>query len=223
MQPVAQKALFKRLLLPLCITLAVASCAQLSKQDSAAEIIDEQANAVTIASVRAEDELDNASLTAEAPEVVETLELAEAMPIGLWQRLRDGFALTPETMPASVVKQRDWYLRNPSYLKTVFGRAEPFIFYVTEQLAEAGLPLELALLPIVESTYDPLAYSHSHAVGLWQFIPSTGESLGLRRDRWYDGRRDVIDSTDAAITYLTRLHNRFDNDWLLALAAYNSG
>ena len=128
MQPVAQKALFKRLLLPLCITLAVASCAQLSKQDSAAEIIDEQATAVTIASVRAEDELDNASLTAEAPEVVETLELAEAMPIGLWQRLRDGFALTPETMPASVVKQRDWYLRNPSYLKTVFGRAEPFIF-----------------------------------------------------------------------------------------------
>ena len=230
MQPVAQKAVFKRLLLPLCITLAVASCAQLSKQDSAAEIIDEQANAVTIASVRTEGELDNASLTAEAlqkaeapDEVVDTLQLAEAMPIGLWQRLRDGFALTPETMPASVVKQRDWYLRNPSYLKTVFGRAEPFIFYVTEQLAEAGLPLELALLPIVESTYDPLAYSHSHAVGLWQFIPSTGESLGLRRDRWYDGRRDVIDSTDAAITYLTRLHNRFDNDWLLALAAYNSG
>lgn len=153
----------------------------------------------------------------------ETLTTIEPMSVDLWQRLREGFALTPETMPASVTKQRDWYLRNPSYLKTVFGRAEPFIYYVTEQLAEAGLPLELALLPIVESTYDPLAYSHSHAVGLWQFIPSTGASLGLRRDRWYDGRRDVVASTDAAITYLTRLHRRFDNDWLLALAAYNSG
>ena len=168
-------------------------------------------------------ELDDKTLTAEPLDQAENAKLAETLPTDLWQRLRSGFALTPESIPASVVKQRDWYLRNPSYLKTVFGRAEPFIFYVTEQLSEAGLPLELALLPIVESTYDPLAYSHSHAVGLWQFIPSTGESLGLRRDRWYDGRRDVIDSTDAAITYLTRLHRRFDNDWLLALAAYNSG
>jgi membrane-bound lytic murein transglycosylase D len=148
--------------------------------------------------------------------------------INLWQRLRDGFSLAPEAltadhMPASVAKQRDWYLRNPSYLETVFGRARPFIFYVTEQLDQAGLPLELALLPIVESTYDPLAYSHSHAVGLWQFIPSTAASLGLRRDRWYDGRRDVIYSTQAAITYLGQLNKRFDGDWLLALAAYNSG
>ena len=161
--------------------------------------------------------------TSEAINSTEAVVAAEKIPIDLWQRLRDGFALTPDTMPASVAKQRDWYLRNPSYLKTVFGRAEPFIYYVTEQLAEAGLPLELALLPIVESTYDPLAYSHSHAVGLWQFMPSTGASLGLRRDRWYDGRRDVVASTDAAITYLTRLHRRFDKDWLLALAAYNSG
>jgi len=141
----------------------------------------------------------------------------------LWQRIRSGHNLTPEVLPASVLKQRDWYLRNPSYLATVFGRAEPFIFYVTDELDKAGLPLELALLPIVESTYDPLAYSHSHAVGLWQFIPSTAKSFGLRRDRWYDGRRDVIYSTQAAVKYLKYLHRRFDNDWLLALAAYNSG
>ncbi|MGB1868299.1 MAG: LysM peptidoglycan-binding domain-containing protein [Porticoccaceae bacterium] len=141
----------------------------------------------------------------------------------LWQRIREGYKLTPDEMHASVIKQRDWYLRNPSYLATVFGRAEPFIFYVTEQLDNAGLPLELALLPIVESTYDPLAYSHSHAVGLWQFIPSTAKSFGLRRDRWYDGRRDVIYSTQAAVKYLQYLHRRFDGDWLLALAAYNSG
>jgi membrane-bound lytic murein transglycosylase D len=233
--PEVPKALSKRLVLPLYIALASVSCAQLSKQDSAVVLIEETSNAVA-----AQNTDDQAQLTetgvlvkhlkqsevpnpAEAYNIAQAPDLSAVLPIDLWQRLRDGFALTPESMPASVTKQRDWYLRNPSYLKTVFGRAEPFIFYVTEQLAAAGMPLELALLPIVESTYDPLAYSHSHAVGLWQFIPSTGASLGLRRDRWYDGRRDVIDSTDAAITYLTRLHRRFDSDWLLALAAYNSG
>ena len=152
--------------------------------------------------------------------------VTEAAPVkkhDLWQRIRSGHDLTPKVLPASVLKQRDWYLRNPSYLATVFNRAEPFIFYVTDELEKAGLPLELALLPIVESTYDPLAYSHSHAVGLWQFIPSTAKAFGLRRDRWYDGRRDVIYSTQAAVRYLQYLHKRFDNDWLLALAAYNSG
>ena len=161
-------------------------------------------------------------ITEESAEVI-VEEVAEPVEIDLWQRIRDGYKLTPETLPETVIKQRNWYLRNPSYLKTVFNRARPYIYYVTDQLDKAGLPLELALLPIVESTYDPLAYSHSHAVGLWQFIPSTGKALGLRRDRWYDGRRDVIYSTQAAITYLEQLNRRFDNDWLLALAAYNSG
>ena len=164
-----------------------------------------------------------ASKTVLEPLSVVVEEIPEPVEIDLWQRIRDGYNLTPESMPDSVRKQRDWYLRNPSYLKTVFSRARPYIYYVTDELDKAGLPLELALLPIVESTYDPLAYSHSHAVGLWQFIPSTGKSLGLRRDRWYDGRRDVIYSTQAAITYLKKLNKRFDNDWLLALAAYNSG
>lgn len=242
MQPVAPKALPVPRQRPLrsglsfsLLALITAGCALLpeAKPDASApeavvpvsaDTIPDTATATEVASVSAEETLvaDSAD-TSEAINSTATLATAEPLPIDLWQRLRDGFALTPETMPASVTKQRDWYLRNPSYLKTVFGRADPFIYYVTEQLAEAGLPLELALLPIVESTYDPLAYSHSHAVGLWQFIPSTGASLGLRRDRWYDGRRDVVASTDAAITYLTRLHRRFDNDWLLALAAYNSG
>ncbi len=172
-------------------------------------------------------------ISAETEAASENVILAEAATIAeadeptaepdLWQRIRDGYKLAPDEMHASVIKQRDWYLRNPSYLATVFGRAEPFIYYVTQELDTAGLPLELALLPIVESTYDPLAYSHSHAVGLWQFIPSTAKSFGLRRDRWYDGRRDVIYSTQAAVKYLKALHRRFDGDWLLALAAYNSG
>ncbi len=169
-----------------------------------------QVEPATLAVIEAEPEL--------VPQVV-----AEPQIPDLWERIRSGHNLTPEVLPASVLKQRNWYQRNPSYLATVFSRAEPFIHYVTDELDRAGLPLELALLPIVESTYDPLAYSHSHAVGLWQFIPSTAKSFGLRRDRWYDGRRDVIYSTQAAVKYLTYLHRRFDGDWLLALAAYNSG
>ena len=158
-----------------------------------------------------------------AAPAVEEIPAVAAVPDDLWQHIRSGYNLSPAQMHETVAKQISWYQRNPNYLKTVFGRAEPFIFYVTDELDKAGLPLELALLPIVESTYDPLAYSHSHAVGLWQFIPSTARSLGLHRDRWYDGRRDVVLSTQAAIKYLKYLHRRFDNDWLLALAAYNSG
>ena len=140
-----------------------------------------------------------------------------------WQKIRDGYQLDLSDLPPKVQKQRDWYLENPNYLRIVLKRAEPFIFYVADQLDTAGLPLELVFLPIIESTYDPLAYSPSHAAGLWQFIPSTARQFGLERDRWYDGRRDVVQSTEAAITYLSYLHRRFDSDWLLALAAYNSG
>ena len=144
-------------------------------------------------------------------------------PDDLWERIRLGYQLDLSNLPKDAVEQRKWYIDNPNYLKAVFSRAEPFIYYVTEQLEQAGLPLELALLPIVESTYDPLAYSPSHAAGLWQFIPSTAKQFGLERNAWYDGRRDIVSSTKAAIKYLTYLNNRFDNDWLLALAAYNSG
>jgi len=160
-----------------------------------------------------------------AEEPLSTLEepMTTSDPEDLWQRIRLGYQLDLNNLPDAVKKQRQWYINNPSYLKAVFSRAEPFIYYITDQLEQAGLPLELALLPIVESTYDPLAYSPSHAAGLWQFIPSTAKQFGLERNRWYDGRRDVINSTHAAIKYLSYLNNRFDNDWLLALAAYNSG
>ena len=161
---------------------------------------------------------DNPEPIAEQQVVEKPLEEPE-----FWQKIRDGYQLDLSDLPAKVQKQRDWYLENPNYLRIVLKRAEPFIFYVADQLDTAGLPLELVFLPIIESTYDPLAYSPSHAAGLWQFIPSTARQFGLERDRWYDGRRDVVQSTEAAITYLSYLHRRFDSDWLLALAAYNSG
>lgn len=95
--------------------------------------------------------------------------------------------------------------------------------YIVERLDERGMPLELALLPIVESAFDPFAYSHGRASGMWQIIPGTGKMLGLKQNWWYDGRRDVVESTRAALDYLEKLNKRFDGDWLLALAAYNSG
>ena len=173
-----------------------------------------------------------ADLASERQELITTSEVSSVAVVSiesntiqmdLWQRIRAGYQLNLENYPASVLEQRDWYIKHPRYISTVVKRAKPFIHYVTEQLSESGLPLELVLLPIIESTYDAYAYSPSHAAGLWQFIPATASRFGLERDRWYDGRRDVVASTAAAIDYLSYLNRRFNNDWLLALAAYNAG
>jgi membrane-bound lytic murein transglycosylase D len=119
--------------------------------------------------------------------------------------------------------QFDWYERNPMYMAKISKRAERYIYYVVDQLEAKGLPSELALLPVIESTYDPFAYSHGRAAGIWQFIPATGRMFKLEVDWWRDGRRDIVASTNAAISYLENLSNYYDGDWLLALAAYNSG
>ena len=122
-----------------------------------------------------------------------------------------------------VAVQRNWYLKHPEYMARVTRRAQPFLFYITSQIEEQEMPLELALLPIVESAFDPFAYSHGRAAGMWQFIPGTARRFGIRQSWWYDGRRDVIASTDGALSYLTYLYKYFDGNWLHALAAYNSG
>jgi membrane-bound lytic murein transglycosylase D len=148
--------------------------------------------------------------------------LAPADPEDLWGRLRDGFAL-PHTSNARIEPQLNWYRNNPRYLDRVFDRADPYLYYILEQLEARDMPNEIALLPVVESAFDPFAYSHGRAAGLWQFIPGTGKRFGLKQDWWYDGRRDVLASTGAALDYLEYLHKTFDGDWMLALAAYNSG
>lgn len=122
-----------------------------------------------------------------------------------------------------IKKYKNWIQKRPEYLPTISKRAEPYLFFIVEELEKNNMPIELALLPIVESAFDPFAYSHGSASGMWQFIASTGKSFGLKQNWWYDGRRDVYLSTQAAIKYLKYLHNRFDNNWLHALAAYNSG
>ncbi|MBL4940868.1 MAG: LysM peptidoglycan-binding domain-containing protein [Colwellia sp.] len=140
----------------------------------------------------------------------------------VWQRIRAQLTIDiPENN--RVISQRNWYVKHPRYLTRVAKRAEPFLYYIVEELEKNGVPIELALLPIVESAFDPFAYSHGRASGMWQFVPATGKRFGMKQNWWYDGRRDVIASTDGAIKYMKYLHKFFDGDWLLALAAYNSG
>ena len=119
--------------------------------------------------------------------------------------------------------QKKWYLRHPSYMNRVSKRASPFLYYIVEEIERREMPLEIALLPIVESAFDPFAYSHGSAAGMWQFISGTAKRFGMRQTWWYDGRRDVIASTHGALDYLQYLHKYFDGNWLHALAAYNSG
>jgi len=140
----------------------------------------------------------------------------------LLERVRAGYQLAVVEHPL-VSSELDWYVRNASYLQRVFGRAQRYLHHVTVALETRGMPLELALLPVVESAYNPFAESRSRAVGLWQFIAPTGERFGLKRNGWQDQRRDVIESTRAALDYLQFLHDAFEGDWLLAIAAYNNG
>lgn len=124
---------------------------------------------------------------------------------------------------ARLIAQKNWYLKHPSYMQRVSNRAAPFLYHIVTEIEKRGIPMEIALLPIVESAFDPFAYSHGSAAGMWQFISGTGKRFGLKQTWWYDGRRDVIASTQGALDYLTYLHKFFDGNWLHALAAYNSG
>ena len=146
------------------------------------------------------------------------------IPQDVWERMRLGFQLQDGLgVNPRIEQQRLWFASNPSFLENAGDRGSLYIHYIVERLEERNMPLELALLPVIESAYNPLAYSRADAVGLWQFIPSTGRYFNLRQTRFYDGRRDITASTTAALDYLTRLHDMFNGDWLLALAAYNSG
>jgi membrane-bound lytic murein transglycosylase D len=162
---------------------------------------------------------------AESPAAEEATPVAGITPAqytDLLDRMRAGFKLDPTVNPA-VEQQLRWFVNNPDYLERSFARSELYLYHIVTELESRGMPLEIALLPIVESAFEPYAYSRARASGLWQFIPDTGSRFGLKQDWWYDGRRDVVESTRAALDYLQSLHDEFNGDWLLAIAAYNCG
>jgi membrane-bound lytic murein transglycosylase D len=139
----------------------------------------------------------------------------------LWDRIRTGFAM-PDLGGALVVARQNWYAARPQQLKIIFERSKRYLYHIVEELEKRGMPTELALLPMVESAFNPMAYSRSHASGLWQFIPSTGKRYELQQNSWYDARRDILASTAAALDYLQFLYE-MHGDWHLALASYNWG
>jgi membrane-bound lytic murein transglycosylase D len=139
----------------------------------------------------------------------------------LWPRIRSGFAMR-ELDTRLVAKHEKWYVDHPDYFARMTDRARRYLYFITEEVERRGMPSEIALLPMIESAFNPGAYSRSRASGIWQFMPSTGKKFGMQQNWWYDGRRDVISATNGALDYLQKLHDMF-GDWDLALAAYNCG
>lgn len=146
---------------------------------------------------------------------------ASAAPEDLWERIRNGFAL-PELDTPLVQQHEAWYANRPEYVQRMVERSQRYLFFIVEEVEKRGMPTEIALLPMIESAYNPKAYSRSHASGIWQFIPATGRNYGLEQNWWYDKRRDILAATRAALNYLQSLYDMFGS-WDLALAAYNWG
>ena len=139
----------------------------------------------------------------------------------LFQRLRAGYQL-PEEENTPIDQQIAFFVKKPDFLSRTFERAERYLYYVTTELEARHMPAELAMLPVIESAYNPYAYSRARAAGIWQFVAPTATRYQVRVNWWQDGRRDIVDSTRAALDYLEVLHQRF-GDWELAIAAYNCG
>ncbi len=139
----------------------------------------------------------------------------------LWARIKDGYAM-PDIESEYTAAHEEWYASRPDYVKRMVERSQKYLFHVVEEVQKRGMPTEIALLPMIESAFNPQANSRSHASGIWQFVPSTGKTFGLKQNWWVDNRRDVTAATGAALDYLQKLHGMFGT-WDLALAAYNAG
>ena len=156
-----------------------------------------------------------------ASHVLDQVEISDEEASDVWGRIRRGFRM-PELEGPLVEKHEDWYSDRPDYVARMIDRSRKYLFFIVAEIEKRDMPMEIALLPMVESAYNPRASSRMKAAGMWQFIPSTGKRYGLKQNFWYDGRRDVLDATRAALDYLQTLHGLF-GDWQLALAAYNWG
>ena len=140
----------------------------------------------------------------------------------VWQRIRTQLTFANSSHP-DVQQRIAWYLSHPNYMDEISRRAEPYLYYIATEVEKRNLPIELALMPLIESDFDASAYSHKHASGLWQLTPAIAKYFKVQISSWYDGRQDVIDSTRAALDFMEYLHRRFDGDWYHAIAAYNLG
>lgn len=191
----------------------------LSTEASAAEPIPASQTAAPL-ETKASSSTETTTAAAEPPSFKQAA--PPAPPTDVWERMRRGFSWSIP-VNAQIEREFKWFAARSEYLDRIQQRAEPYLFFIMEEIEKRGMPAELALLPVVESAFRPFAYSPGRAAGLWQFIPSTGRHYGLKQNWWYDGRRDVVASTQAALDYLKRLNELFNGDWELALAAYNAG
>lgn len=205
-----------RFALLVCTTLAAAACAHAPVKQVASVAVAEPVP--TVESTPAPETV----AMSDATEIAPAVEPVATPNTDLFDRVRAGFKLD-DVNEHAVDMQLFWFANHPDYLERSFGRSELYLYDIASQIEARGMPLELALLPMIESAYEPYAYSRARASGLWQFIPGTGSRFGLKQDWWYDGRRDVVESTHAALDYLQYLHDEFNGDWLLAIAAYNCG
>jgi membrane-bound lytic murein transglycosylase D len=201
----------------------LASCAVPTPQDKTAGSAEDQYQTATAAPIQDKaataQQVANALLKHNSP-LQPDAKLAHYD--NLWQRIADQMSL-PVPANEDIESQKRFFIRNQKLLKTASQNAQPFLYHIVTELERRNMPLELALLPIVESTYNPKAGSFSGVLGIWQFSAGTGRNFGLKQNAWYDGRRDVIESSRAAMDYLQYLYSNVDQDWLSAVAAFNAG
>lgn len=158
---------------------------------------------------------------AATPSPEAALENTATSQIDVWQRIRNGYGMN-DSDSKLVASYEKWYARQPEYVERMTERARRYLYFIVGEVEKRGMPTEIALLPMIESAFNPGALSSARASGIWQFIPSTGKNFGMQQNWWYDGRRDVINATNGALDYLQKLHDQFGS-WDLALAAYNCG
>ncbi len=162
------------------------------------------------------------TIVSESPIQASTSAILPVLPFDLWDRIREGFAMEPLRDERLVYRQIAWFEARPDYVERTVERSRRYLYFIVEEVQRRDMPMEIALLPIVESAFNPHALSRSQASGMWQFIPSTGRLFGLQQDWWYDGRKDVVAATYSALDYLQKLYDEFGS-WELALAGYNCG